>query len=100
VGVAEPFVVQVLGSLVAAGILDGVKGPQGGYRLTQRPERITVLEVVEAVHGPIRGEAADMGQGEAATFNKRLQAECAKIAELVRRHLRKVTIAELVSKGK
>jgi hypothetical protein len=41
-----------------------------------------------------------VGKDQATTFDKRLESECDKIAELVRRHLRQVTITDLVGKGK
>lgn len=45
------YVAQILGPLVRAGILDGLAGPDGGYRLSREPSEITLLEVVEAVEG-------------------------------------------------
>ena len=37
--------------------LASIKGPHGGYRWLSRPADITLLEVIEAIDGPIRGEA-------------------------------------------
>lgn len=46
------FVPQVIGPLVKAGWVRSDPGPTGGYVLVARPERLTVLDVVEAVDGP------------------------------------------------
>lgn len=35
--------------LVKAGILDGVRGPKGGYRLTENWEKVSLAQVLEAI---------------------------------------------------
>src|SRR5712671_4803189 len=56
-GIPERFLLKVLKPLVSARILLSIKGPNGGYRLAKRPADINMLEVLEAVDGPIRGQA-------------------------------------------
>jgi len=53
-GTPERFLLKILKPLVTARILHAVKGPHGGYRLARVPAKISVLEVVEAVDGPLR----------------------------------------------
>ena len=48
-----PFVAHVVTPLVNAGWLDSRPGPTGGYALTVDPHSITILDVVEAIEGPI-----------------------------------------------
>lgn len=48
------FLVEVMGDLVTAGLVEAVAGRTGGYRLTRAPGTITLLEVVEAVEGDSR----------------------------------------------
>jgi DNA-binding IscR family transcriptional regulator len=79
---------------VNAGALISVKGLNGGYRLAKPLKQVTLLEVVEAVDGPIRGEAPPVGQGRDAALDKRLQVVCDMAAALVRRRLAKATLAE------
>jgi Rrf2 family protein len=55
--IPERFLVKVLKPLVSARVLRSVKGPHGGYRLAKPASKITVLEVIEAVEGPISGQA-------------------------------------------
>ncbi|HSJ28929.1 MAG TPA: Rrf2 family transcriptional regulator [Acidimicrobiia bacterium] len=47
------YLPQVLAALVKAGLVESETGPEGGYRLTSAPERLTLLEVIEAVEGPL-----------------------------------------------
>ena len=63
------------------------------------PAKISVLEVVEAVDGPLRGAAPTVGTGDAAALDQRLDAECQKVAELVRGQLGKISIKDLAGKG-
>ncbi|HWH37863.1 MAG TPA: Rrf2 family transcriptional regulator [Candidatus Limnocylindrales bacterium] len=48
------FVAQVMGDLVAAGLVEARTGRAGGYRLARSPDAITILAVVEAVEGDAR----------------------------------------------
>jgi Rrf2 family protein len=56
------FLAKILKKLTVAKIVRSYKGIYGGYQLTKPPQKITVLEVIEAIDGPlalnmcIRGE--------------------------------------------
>lgn len=50
-GVSESYLLKHLKSLTAAGILESLPGPRGGYRLARPANQVTVLEVVDAVEG-------------------------------------------------
>lgn len=45
-GVPQRYLEQVMQQLVRAGILKGVRGPRGGYRLAKERRRISVGEIV------------------------------------------------------
>lgn len=53
VGTSVPFLSQVLTPLVAAGWIDSRTGPSGGYELHKTSTDLTLLEVVQAVEGPM-----------------------------------------------
>ena len=57
-GVPQRYLEQVMQQLVRAGILKGVRGPRGGYRLAKERRRITVGEVVRVA------ESIDDGEGD------------------------------------
>jgi Rrf2 family protein len=52
------YLEQVMQQMVRAGILKGVRGPRGGYRLARERRRIVVGEVVRVVRG-LDGQTAD-----------------------------------------
>jgi Rrf2 family transcriptional regulator, iron-sulfur cluster assembly transcription factor len=59
-GVPQRYLEQVMQQLVRAGILKGVRGPRGGYRLAKERRRISVGDIVRAA------EAAEDEAGEEA----------------------------------
>ena len=93
-GIPERFLLKVLKPLVSARVLRSVKGPNGGYRLARPASKITLLEVIEAVDGPIRGVAPLSGESQDVLDN-RLEAICNQAADQMRRHLGKVRLSEL-----
>jgi Rrf2 family protein len=97
-GIPERFLLKVLKPLVSVRVLQSIKGPNGGYRLAKGPHDITLLEVLEAVDGPIRGQASFSHNETNGALNKRLDAICTQAAETVRKQLHKVRISELASK--
>lgn len=57
----ERYLLQLLRKLVNAGVLNSVRGVQGGYRLAKPANKITLLEIVEAVDSPIgQSERVDL----------------------------------------
>lgn len=48
-GIPKRYLEQVLQQLVRDGILAGVRGPRGGYRLARERRRITLGEIVRVV---------------------------------------------------
>ena len=68
-GIPRRYLEQALQHLVRQGILTGVRGPRGGYRLARERRRITVGEVarvvyeLEAADDPITGaEGSELAQ--------------------------------------
>ena len=51
--VPDQFLGKIAQQLARAGIIEIVQGPKGGYRLLVSPQRLTMLQVVEAVIGEI-----------------------------------------------
>ena len=48
-GIPQRYLEQVMQQLVHAGILKGVRGPKGGYRLARERRRISVGDIVRIV---------------------------------------------------
>jgi Rrf2 family protein len=48
------FLPKIISQLSIAGILQTSRGAHGGIRLAREPKNITLLEVIEAIDGPIK----------------------------------------------
>lgn len=48
------FLLKIMRSLVQAGIVKSYRGTNGGFALGRPPREITLLDLMEAVEGPIR----------------------------------------------
>jgi len=94
-GIPERFLLKVLKPLVSAGVLRSIKGPNGGYQLARTPADISMLEILEAVDGRIRGQAPFDAKSNPA-LNSRLGDICNQSAEAVRKTLEKIRMSDLV----
>lgn len=65
-GVPQRYLEQVMQQLVRAGVLKGVRGPRGGYRLAKERRRISVGDVVRVA------EAVEDGEGESQAAHSEL----------------------------
>ncbi|MBX6373589.1 MAG: SUF system Fe-S cluster assembly regulator [Acetobacteraceae bacterium] len=52
-GIAEPTVAKVLKILAHSGLVEGLRGARGGYRLTRPIAEVPLTEVIAAIDGPI-----------------------------------------------
>ncbi len=95
-GIPERFLLKVLKPLVSARVLLSIKGPNGGYRLARSASDISMLEILEAVDGPIRGQAP-FTEASNGNLNHKLEQICKHSADQVRKHLEKVRISDLIS---
>ena len=88
---------KLMQKLHAAELVDSDMGAKGGFRLKRSPEEISIVEVIEAIQGPLRLNRCLLGHGVCPR-----QETCtirAKIGELQERmddYLRDITLAELV----
>jgi Rrf2 family protein len=82
-GVPQRYLEQVMQQLVRAGILKGVRGPRGGYRLARERRRISVGDVVRVAESIEDDEEkqtprSDLGMRIVAPFVVSLQDELMK----------------------
>lgn len=92
-GVSVNYLEQAFALLKKAQLVESIKGPKGGYKLTKPAEKTTVLEVLEVLEGPI----SIVEQGKESTFI----AECVQelvwqtIDERLHDFLSQITLEEL-----
>ena len=50
------YLLKILQQLVRVNVLRSKRGPRGGFSLAKPTKRITMLEIIEAVDGPLTGQ--------------------------------------------
>ncbi|MBK9120863.1 MAG: Rrf2 family transcriptional regulator [Phycisphaerales bacterium] len=73
---------KILQQLVRAQVLSSERGPAGGFSLRRAPSEITLLEVIEAIDGPINGDLTlrNLSNGKDAVRSK-LEQTCQAVAD-------------------
>jgi Rrf2 family protein len=89
------FLKQTFGRLVAAGSLESLPGQQGGFRLTREPSRICLREIIEAIDGPVGLEPVLAVEGWRKREMQILDRQLDEVRNELRRHLQRVSLAEL-----
>jgi FeS assembly SUF system regulator len=96
-GIAEPTVAKVLKILGQAGLVEGVRGARGGYRLTRPLPAVPLSEVITAVDGPIALTACvdgSLGLCEAEGVCA-VRGRWDPVNEAIRNALSGITVADL-----
>ena len=47
------YIERIMPSLVSAGLVEGIHGKGGGYKLTRKPEEYTIGEILRAAEGSV-----------------------------------------------
>lgn len=99
-GIPERFLEQQISVLARAGFIRSQRGAQGGCVLSRDPEDISVLEVIEALEGPVLNMDC-LGEGDvSARCNQRslcvLQELWSESQQRLRDYLGGVTIGDLL----
>lgn len=60
--VSENTLAKVMQRLGRAGLVHSTRGPQGGFTLAQAPSKVTLLDIYEAIEGPLEAHACLFGR--------------------------------------
>jgi Rrf2 family protein len=83
--------------LVAAGMVESTRGATGGFVLSRDPEGLSVLEVVEAMQGPVSCAVCTSDPGWCQRMGGcTVHRVWSEADELVREHLGKKSLAGLI----
>jgi Rrf2 family protein len=99
-----PYLAKQLQALTRAGILAATTGPRGGFRLARAPKDVTMLQIVEAVDGPVAPyECREIRQqGRGALSPQECQDTCVLARTMAeahaawRAHLAAVSLADIL----
>ena len=90
------YLLKILQQLVRTRVLRSETGRRGGFLLRKAAGETTLLEIVEAIEGPLSGELPVRGEvGGTQTGRAQITEMCDGIARYARTLLRETTIAQL-----
>ena len=89
------YLLQVMQQLVRAGILTSKKGPNGGFNLARPAKEITMLEIVEAIDGPVIVPMNLVEQTGGKPFAKKIEKIFLNVSEAMKVSYAKVKLADL-----
>ncbi len=78
------YLLKILQQLVRANVLRSKRGPRGGFFLARPAEHITLLQIVEAVDGPLMSYLHLAELTKEAPFSVKMEEVCRKATEGVR----------------
>ncbi|MBP7738693.1 MAG: Rrf2 family transcriptional regulator [Spirochaetes bacterium] len=94
-GVSEHHLAKVLQRLARCGLVRSTRGPRGGFTLAKKSGAITLLDVYEAIEGPLKERACLMRK---KTCNKKrciLGDSMGTMWDIFRKHLKSTYISDI-----
>ncbi len=97
-GIPSGHLLKILQQLVRAQILSSERGPAGGFVLRKPAKEITLLEIVEAIEGPINGDLLLRNVARGKEYaRERLEKTCRDVAGYARTLLAGTTITDFTN---
>jgi len=99
-GISKIYLEQVFSLLKRGGLVISVKGAQGGYMLSRKPDQITVFEILSAVEGALFESAEDTVASLAPCIEKAMRLSVFEVLDKsVKDALTAVTLDDLTSEA-
>lgn len=101
-GISEKYLESIVKTLVKEGVLVGLRGKGGGYRLSRSPDQFGVREILTIMEGPLAPVACLEGGNQPPCPR---MADCRTLPlwrgleEVIREYLDRYTVADLMFKG-
>ena len=96
-GLETPTVAKVLKPLAQAGLVAATRGASGGYRLARAAQAIGLIEIVEALEGPLGMTECSVHSGNCGIEQScGVRANWNRINDVVVGALRNVTLAQML----
>ena len=91
----ERFLLQILRNLVAHGVLESTRGVDGGYTLRQMAADVSLLDIIEAVDGPMVS-SLPVADGLHERSRQKLEQLLVDINDEARARLAAIRLSELI----
>jgi Rrf2 family protein len=91
------YLLKILQQMVRENVLISKRGPRGGFWLSRDASEITLLQVVEAIEGPVVTNMQLAQQAKNVPFSVKIEKVCRNISQGVRDAYGKVSIASMIA---
>lgn len=97
--ISEPTIMKILKLLVKAGVVSSVRGPKGGYALKGNEQKITVLDVVQAIDGPVAITLCSEHSADACNYESQCIARGGwhQVNEAIKQKLAEFSISDFMA---
>ena len=96
-GLEPPTVIKLLKPLAQAGLVEGLRGVHGGYRLARAATDISLIELVEAMEGPLAITECSHDQSQCGIAQQcGVRSNWRLINDVLAEALRGVTLAQML----
>ena len=96
-GLEVPTVAKLLKPLAQAGLVEGFRGANGGYKLARDAADISLVEIVEAMEGPLGMTECSVHAGQCGIEQScGVRANWRRINDVVADALRGVSLAQML----
>ncbi len=94
----EPTVAKVLKLLARGGLVQSIRGAQGGYKLALQPYEMSVAQIVKAIDGPIALTACVDASDECCSYEKfcPVKGRWDDVNDAIHSALQRVTLADMM----
>jgi len=97
-GLEVPTVSKLLKPLAQAGLVEGFRGVHGGYRLARPAAAISLVEIVEAMEGPLAMTECSLDHGDCGLSPQcGVRANWRRINDVVADALRGISLAQMLA---
>ena len=95
-GIPLEYLLKILQQLVRANVLRSKRGPRGGFFLSRPASEITMLQIIEAVDGPMISHLHLAEQTRSAPFSLKMEEICKKATKEVREAYDKAKLSSVL----
>jgi Rrf2 family protein len=95
-GIPLEYLLKIMQQLVRANVLKSKRGPRGGFSLAHDSKDISMLQIIEAIDGPMMKHMNMAEQTHSADFSLKMEDVCKKATEKVIELYDKAKISDMI----
>ncbi len=90
------YLLKILQQLVRANVLRSKRGPRGGFSMARPSTEINMLEIIEAISGPLSGHLGLTEQTKGTPFSHKMEEVCRQASAKCIETLRNTKLSQML----